>query len=115
MPAELDELTRRVTRMEIEEAALAQDEDPVSKGRLEELRRELADARAAADSMRARWEAERSALREVQALRQELERVRQDSERAEREYDLNRAASLRHGELPELQRKLEAAEARLAN
>jgi ATP-dependent Clp protease ATP-binding subunit ClpB len=115
MPAELDELTRRVTRMEIEEAALAQEDDPASKGRLEELRRELVDARAEADSMRARWEAERSALREVQALRQELERVRQDSERAEREYDLNRAASLRHGELPELQRKLEAAESRLAS
>jgi ATP-dependent Clp protease ATP-binding subunit ClpB len=115
MPTELDELTRRVTRMEIEEAALAQEDDPASQSRLEELRRELADARAEADSMRARWEAERSALREVQALRQELEQVRQDSERAEREYDLNRAASLRHGELPELQRKLEAAEARLAS
>jgi ATP-dependent Clp protease ATP-binding subunit ClpB len=115
MPAELDELTRRVTRMEIEEAALAQEDDPASKARLEELRRELVDARAEADSMRARWEAERSALREVQALRQELERVRQDSERAEREYDLNRAASLRHGELPELQRRLEAAESRLAS
>jgi ATP-dependent Clp protease ATP-binding subunit ClpB len=114
MPAELDELTRRVTRMEIEEAALAEEEDPASKARLEELRRELADARAAADAMRAQWEAERAALREVQALRQELEQVRLESERAEREYDLNRAASLRHGKLPEIQRRLEAAEARLA-
>ncbi|MGZ4663565.1 MAG: ATP-dependent chaperone ClpB [Mycobacteriaceae bacterium] len=114
MPAELDELTRRVTRMEIEEAALAEEQDPASKARLEELRRELADARAAADAMRAQWEAERAALREVQALRQELEQVRLESERAEREYDLNRAASLRHGKLPEIQRRLEAAEARLA-
>jgi ATP-dependent Clp protease ATP-binding subunit ClpB len=113
MPAELDELTRRVTRMEIEEAALAEEDDPASKTRLEELRRELADARAEADAMRAQWEAERTALREVQALREELEQVRLESERAEREYDLNRAASLRHGRLPELQRRLEAAEARL--
>ncbi|WP_107705794.1 ATP-dependent chaperone ClpB [Nocardioides allogilvus] len=114
MPAELDELTRRVTRMEIEEAALSQEEDAASKARLEELRKELADARAEADALRAQWEAERSALREVQSLRQELEQVRLESERAEREYDLNRAASLRHGRLPEIQRRLEAAESRLA-
>jgi ATP-dependent Clp protease ATP-binding subunit ClpB len=114
MPAELDELTRRVTRMEIEEAALSQEEDAASKARLEELRKELADARAEADALRAQWEAERSALREVQSLRQELEQVRLESERAEREYDLNRAASLRHGKLPEIQRRLEAAESRLA-
>jgi len=115
MPAELDELTRRVTRLEIEEAALAQEEDPASRARLEELRRELSDLRAEADAMHAQWEAERSALREVQALRQELEQVRQESEQAEREYDLNRAASLRHGKLPEIQRRLEAAEQRLAS
>jgi ATP-dependent Clp protease ATP-binding subunit ClpB len=114
MPAELDELTRRVTRLEIEEAALAQEEDPASRARLEELRRELSDLRAEADAMHAQWEAERSALREVQAMRQELEQVRQESEQAEREYDLNRAASLRHGRLPEIQRRLEAAEQRLA-
>jgi ATP-dependent Clp protease ATP-binding subunit ClpB len=115
MPAELDELTRRVTRMEIEEAALSHEEDAASKARLEELRRELVDLRAEADAMRARWEAERTALREVQALREELEQVRHEAEQAERDYDLNRAASFRHGKLPELQRKLEAAEARLAN
>jgi ATP-dependent Clp protease ATP-binding subunit ClpB len=114
MPAQLDELTRRVTRMEIEEAALSQEEDAASRARLEELRKELADGRAEADALRAQWEAERSALREVQSLRQELEQVRLESERAEREYDLNRAASLRHGRLPEIQRRLEAAESRLA-
>ena len=115
MPAELDELTRRVTRLEIEEAALAQEEDPASRARLEELRRELSDLRAQADAMHAQWEAERSALREVQTLRQELEQVRQESEQAEREYDLNRAASLRHGKLPEIERRLRAAEERLAS
>ena len=113
MPAEIDELTRRVTRLEIEEAALAQETDPSSQRRLDDLRKELADLRAEADALRAQWEAERQALREVQALRQEIEQVRLESERAEREYDLNRAASLRHGQLPELERRLEAAEKRL--
>ncbi|KQU66537.1 ATP-dependent chaperone ClpB [Phycicoccus sp. Root101] len=114
MPMELDELTRRVTRLEIEDAALAQETDPASGRRLQELRKELADLKAEADAMRAQWEAERQALHEVQALRQEIERVRLDSEQAEREYDLNRAASLRHGKLPDLERRLTAAEERLA-
>jgi ATP-dependent Clp protease ATP-binding subunit ClpB len=114
MPAELDELTRRVMRLEIEEAALAKEDDPASKSRLEELRRELADLRAETDAMRAQWEAERQALRRVQELRSELEHVRQEAERAEREYDLNRAAELRYGTLTELQRRLAAEEERLA-
>ncbi|MFF5207729.1 ATP-dependent chaperone ClpB [Streptosporangium sp. NPDC000396] len=113
MPAELDELTRRVMRLEIEEAALAKEEDQASKARLGELRKELADLRAEADAMRAQWEAERHALRSVQALREEIERVRAEAERAERDYDLNRAAELRHGKLPELERRLHAEEERL--
>ena len=114
MPAELDELTRRVTRLEIEEAALAKEEDdPASRERLAELRKELADARAEAGAMRAQWEAERNALRKVQALRQEIESVRHQAEVAEREYDLNLAAELRHGRLPELRRRLEAEQERL--
>ncbi len=113
MPAELDELIRRVTRLEIEDAALAKESDPASKKRLEELRKELADLRAEADAMRAQWEAERQALRKVQALRQEIERIRHESELAERSYDLNRAAELRHGTLPELERRLQAEEAQL--
>ncbi|MGY1836340.1 ATP-dependent chaperone ClpB [Blastococcus sp. SYSU DS0510] len=114
MPAELDELTRRVRRLEIEEAALAKESDPASAKRLEELRRELADLRAEADAMHAQWEAERHALRKVQALREELEQVRVDAEAAERSYDLNRAAELRHGRLPELERRLAAEEEQLA-
>ncbi|WP_434096078.1 ATP-dependent chaperone ClpB [Streptosporangium roseum] len=113
MPAELDELTRRVMRLEIEEAALAKEEDQASKARLEELRKELADLRAEADAMRAQWEAERQVLRGVQSLREEIERVRTEAERAERDYDLNRAAELRHGKLPELERRLQAEEERL--
>jgi ATP-dependent Clp protease ATP-binding subunit ClpB len=114
MPAELDELTRRVTRLEIEEAALSKEDDPASKTRLESLRRELADLRAEVDAMRAQWEAERQALRKVQTLRSEIERVRLEAEEAERAYDLNKAAELRHGRLPELERRLEAEEAQLA-
>jgi ATP-dependent Clp protease ATP-binding subunit ClpB len=113
MPAELDELTRRVMRLEIEEAALAKETDQASKGRLESLRRELADLRAEADAMRAQWDAERQALRKVQTLRGEIERVRLEAEEAERRYDLNRAAELRHGRLPELERRLEGEEAQL--
>ena len=115
MPAELDELTRRVMRLEIEEVALAKESDQASKARLADLRKELADLRAQADALRAQWEAERQALRRVQALREEMEQVRQEAEQAERNYDLNRAAELRLGKLPELQRRLEAEEQRLAD
>ena len=114
MPAELDELTRRVTRLEIEDAALAKETDPASRARLDELRKELTDLRAEADAMRAQWEAERQALRRVQSLRQEIERVRLEAEQAERDYDLNRAAELRYGRLAELERKLRAEEEQLA-
>jgi ATP-dependent Clp protease ATP-binding subunit ClpB len=113
MPAELDELTRRVTRLEIEEAALAKEKDKPSRIRLEELRRELADLRAEADAKRAQWEAERQAIRKVQELRSELEKVRREAEDAERSYDLNRAAELRYGRLAELERQLSAEEQRL--
>jgi ATP-dependent Clp protease ATP-binding subunit ClpB len=106
MPAELDELTRRVTRLEIEEAALAKEKDAASKRRLEELRRELADLRGESGAMRSQWEAERQSLRDIQDLRADLERANREAEAAERAYDLDRAAQLRHGELPELERRL---------
>jgi ATP-dependent Clp protease ATP-binding subunit ClpB len=113
LPQELDEITRRVMQLEIEEAALSKETDAASKERLETLRRELADLRGKADAMTAQWEGERAAIRKVQALREELEQVRREIEEAERAYDLNRAAELRHGRLPELERRLEAEEARL--
>ena len=114
MPAELDELTRRVMRLEIEEAALAKESDTASQARLTGLRKELADLRAEADALRAQWEAERQALRRVQALREQIEQVRRDAEQAERDYDLNKAAELRLGQLPELERRLGGEEERLA-
>ena len=115
MPAELDELTRRVMRLEIEETGLAKEDDPASQARLEDLRRELADLRAQADALRAQWEAERQALRRIQALREEMEQVRQEAELAERDYDLSKAAELRLGRLPELERRLQAEEERLSS
>jgi ATP-dependent Clp protease ATP-binding subunit ClpB len=114
MPAELDELTRRVTRLEIEEAALSKESDQASKARLADLHRELADLRAEADSKKAQWEAERQAIRRVQELRSELERLRHEAEEAERNYDLNRAAELRYGEITEAERRLAAEEEQLA-
>ncbi|WP_275292411.1 ATP-dependent chaperone ClpB [Amycolatopsis sp. La24] len=114
MPAELDELSRRLTRTEIEEAALAKETDAASHARLEELRRELVDLRAEAGGMRTQWEAERSALHKVQALREEIEQVSRDADAAERAYDLNKAAELRHGKLPELERRLVGEEELLA-
>jgi ATP-dependent Clp protease ATP-binding subunit ClpB len=113
MPQELDQITRRVMRLEIEEAALQKESDAASRERLEALRRELADLRAQADAMMAQWEAERQAIKRLQALREELEQVRREVEEAERAYDLNRAAELRHGRLPELERQLRSEEARL--
>ncbi len=110
MPAELDGLTRRLTRMEIEEAALANEDDAASKSRLEELRKELADLRSETDAMRAQWDSERQALRRVQDFRAQIEQLRHDAEQAERDYDLNLAAELRHGKLPQLERRLAAEE-----
>jgi ATP-dependent Clp protease ATP-binding subunit ClpB len=115
MPAELDEITRRIMRLEIEEAALQHEDDPASQMRLETLRKELSELRSQADAMTAQWEAERNAIRRLQELREELENVRRKIEESERAYDLNRAAELRHGRLPELERRLAAEEERLAS
>jgi ATP-dependent Clp protease ATP-binding subunit ClpB len=113
LPQELDAITRRVMQLEIEEAALSKETDEASRERLEALRKELADLRTEADAMTAQWEAERQAIRKVQAIREEIEQVRREIEEAERNYDLNRAAELRHARLPDLERRLEAEEERL--
>jgi ATP-dependent Clp protease ATP-binding subunit ClpB len=113
MPAELDQITRRVMQLEIEEAALQNESDEASRRRLDALRKELADQRAQADAMTAQWEAERQTIRKLQGLRSELEQVRHQIEEAQRNYDLNRAAELRHGRLPELERRLVGEEERL--
>jgi ATP-dependent Clp protease ATP-binding subunit ClpB len=113
MPAELDELTRKVTRLEIEETALKKEKDHASKLRLDELRRELADLKAQADAMTARWQSEKSVLDETRVLREQLEAARTAYDRAERAYDNNKAAELKYGTLPALEKKLKAAQGKL--
>jgi ATP-dependent Clp protease ATP-binding subunit ClpB len=108
MPAELDEITRRIMQLEIEEAALKKETDRGSQERLKVLTDELSEARLQADSMRSQWHKEKEAIHKVQGLREQLEQVRRDIEKAERQYDLNKAAELKHGRLPQLQKQLES-------
>ena len=110
MPTELDQVSRRIMQLEIEEAALKKERDRSSKERLANLQKELAELRAEANTMRAQWENEKQAIKKVQAIREEIEKVRHDVEIAERHYDLNRAAELKHGQLPDLERRLKAEE-----
>lgn len=110
MPAELDAALRRVMQLEIEEAALGKESDKASRERLGQIRRELADQRSVADELQAQYEREKQAIAEVRALRKEIEETRRRIEQAERVYDLNLAAQLRHGELPELEKKLREKE-----
>jgi ATP-dependent Clp protease ATP-binding subunit ClpB len=115
MPTELDEVTRRVMQLEIEEAALKKERDKASHERLEVLRKELTDLRARSDTLKLQWESEKGAIKKLQSLREEIEQVRREMEQAERRYDLNRAAELRHGRLPQLERQLEADEQALSS
>jgi ATP-dependent Clp protease ATP-binding subunit ClpB len=112
MPQELDEVTRRVMQLEIEEAALKKEKDAASKARLETLRQELAEQKHRADTLKAQWDAEKEAIRKLQGLREEIEKVRQQIEVAERQYDLNKAAELKHGRLPQLEQQLREQEAK---
>ncbi len=110
VPAELDQVERRVMQLEIEEAALTKEQDKTSEERLESLRKELADLKVQAGALRAQWEEERASLVGERALREEIEQVRRQIEEAEHQYDLNRAAELKHGTLPALERRLAAAQ-----
>jgi ATP-dependent Clp protease ATP-binding subunit ClpB len=107
LPTDLDEATRRAMQLEIEEAALSKEKDAAGRDRLEEVQRELADTREKVDALRAQWETEKSAHAKLQSLREELDQARLELERAEREYDLNRAAELRHGAIPDMERRLQ--------
>ncbi|MCY3970796.1 MAG: ATP-dependent chaperone ClpB [Acidobacteria bacterium] len=110
LPAELDEVTRRVMRLEIEEAAVSKETDKSSRQRLHTLRRELADLRTRAAAMRSQWESEKAAIDDERKVREQIEQVRREIEVAERQVDLNRAAELRHGVLPGLLEKLQSEE-----
>jgi ATP-dependent Clp protease ATP-binding subunit ClpB len=113
LPAELDEVTRRAVQLEIEDRALVKEKDESSKKRLEAIRREMADIREKSKSMHAQWNSEKDSIQRVQKLREEIEIVRLQIDKAARDYDLNRAAELQHGKLPELHRKLEKEEERV--
>jgi len=110
MPQELDELTRRVLRLEIEETALAKEKDDASKRRLESLRAELAEAREKAKGIRLHWEKEKASVERVRKIRENLEAARLEMEKAERGYDLNKVAELRHGKIPQLEAELKKLE-----
>jgi len=110
MPAELDQVTRRKMQLEIEEAALKKEKDKDSQSRLIAIRQEISELDGREKGMRAQWEQEKSGIDALQHLREELESVRRQIEVAEREYDLNRAAELKHGVLPGLESKLKEAE-----
>ena len=110
MPIELDELNRKIIQQEIAQAALKKEEDKLSKERLETVTRELAQLREQFNSMKAQWDNEKAAITKVQKLREEIEQVGGEIERAEREYDLNKAAELKYGKLPQLKAELEKEE-----
>jgi len=113
-PVEVDEVERVVRRLEIEEMALAKEDDPASLARLAALREELADRREVLGELTARWQLDKTAIDRIQRTKEELEAVRTDAERAERDGDLARAAELRYGRLPALEKELRAAEASVA-
>ena len=110
MPTELDEVTRRIMQLEIEEAALGKETDRGSQERLKTLQRELSDLKEVASGMRAKWEKEKEDIHKVRDLREHLERLRRELEEAEGNYDLNKAAELRHGKIPAIEKELKEAE-----
>ncbi len=110
MPTEMDEIARKIMQLEIEEAALKKETDSVSAAHLADLQKELADNRDKFAQMKAQWENEKGGISKVQELRAQLEQLKAEIENAERQYDLNKAAELKYGRLPEIQKQLEEAE-----
>ena len=113
MPAELDAITRRMMQLEIEEAALKKEKDKASRERLAVLQKELAELKSSEKTLAAQWQLEKGGIRGAQSLREEIEKARLAIAEAERRYDLNRAAELKHGRLPELEMQLKAEEEQL--
>ena len=115
MPTEVDELRRKVMQLEIEEAALKKETDNLSKERLEELQKELAELRDDFNNKKAKWENEKNSVNRLQELREKVESVKKEIEMAQNEYNLDKAAQLQYGTLPELQKRLEEEEANVKN
>ena len=112
LPTELDEVSRKIIQMEIEEAALKKEDDELSKSRLAALQKELAEERDSFNARKAQWENEKNAIGRLQSLREQIENLNREIEAAQRSYDLNKAAELKYGRLPELQRQLAEEERR---
>ncbi|MBC1459344.1 ATP-dependent chaperone ClpB [Listeria newyorkensis] len=106
MPSELDEVTRKVMQLEIEEAALKEEKDPASERRLEMLQKELADYKEEAHKMKSKWESEKNEISQIREVREQIDHLRHELEEAENNYDLNKAAELRHGRIPEVEKEL---------
>ncbi|MGN0382905.1 MAG: ATP-dependent Clp protease ATP-binding subunit, partial [Eubacterium sp.] len=106
MPTELDELSRKIMQMEIEEAALKKEKDKMSQERLAELQKELAELKADFAGQKAKWENEKASVEKVQKLREEMEDINNEIQKAQREYNLNKAAELQYGKLPEIEKQL---------
>ncbi|MBQ1564732.1 MAG: ATP-dependent chaperone ClpB [Clostridia bacterium] len=115
MPSEMDEKMRRIMQLEIEETSLKQDDDPKSQAHLAEIEKQLSEQRDEFNAMKAKWEAEKVEIQKVQALREQIETVSNEITAAENAYDLNKAAELKYGKLPQLQKELQEAEAKNAN
>ena len=111
MPTEMDELRHRIMQLEIEEAAMKKETDKLTLAHLAEVQKELAELREQFNGMKARWENEKQSIGKVQSLRQEIEKINAEIEMAQNRYDLNKAAELKYGRLPQLQKELEEAEA----
>ena len=110
MPTELDELSRKIMQLEIEEAALKKESDKLSEEHLKEIQKTIADDREQFNKLKAKWEKEKDSIKNVQRIRGEIEELNAQMERAERDYDLNKAAELKYGKLPKLKEELEHAE-----
>ena len=110
MPTEMDELRHRIMQLEIEEAAMKKETDKLTQAHLAEVQKELAELREQFNGMKARWENEKQSIGKVQSLRQEIEKINAEIEMAQNRYDLNKAAELKYGKLPQLQKELEEAE-----
>ena len=110
MPTEMDELRHRIMQLEIEEAAMKKENDKLTQAHLAEVQKELAELREQFNGMKARWENEKQSIGKVQNLRQEIEKINAEIEMAQNRYDLNKAAELKYGKLPQLQKELEEAE-----
>ena len=115
MPTELDELSRKIMQMEIEETALKKETDRLSQERLEDLQKNLAELHDEFSAKKAQWENEKSSVDKLSSLREEIEQVNRDIAQAQQQYDLNKAAELQYGKLPQLQKELEAEEEKVKN